>query len=45
METSVNYVTYVPAAVCQLQTAQFIATGDDISVRDLWLIPDIALCA
>jgi len=36
--------TYVTVAACQLETAQFTATSD-ISVRDLWLIPGIAICA
>jgi len=35
--------TYVPVAACQLETAQFTATSD-ISVRDLWFIPGIAIC-
>ena len=35
--------TYVTVAACQLETAQFTATSD-ISVRDLWLIPGIAIC-
>jgi len=35
--------TYVAVAACQLEIAQFTAASD-ISVRDLWLIPGIAIC-
>jgi hypothetical protein len=33
-----------PFAGCQLETAQFITTGD-ICVQDLWFIPDLGIYA
>jgi hypothetical protein len=42
MKTSIKVWRMFPFATCQLETAQFITTGD-ICTWDLWFIPDIGI--